>query len=205
MEKSIENLWKEGFLSLGPLAAPKVNDLYRKKSLLLTARMRKTMKWDIYLALPMGVIFLFGFGIKVHWGLGVYAFMICLALFLVGLNTLRKQSPDFPVDADVYRYLKDYRERIRVKIKKWTRRFAWGTPLVVLPAYYFLFFILSDKGYSILEREHGWIALVVLILIISAFLSVWGVISYRFGVGAVYGRLLKRIDRTLADMEELSE
>ena len=32
MEKSIETIWKEGFLKSDALVAPKVNDLYNQKS-----------------------------------------------------------------------------------------------------------------------------------------------------------------------------
>ena len=32
MEKSIESIWKEGFLKSDVLVAPKVNDIYNKKS-----------------------------------------------------------------------------------------------------------------------------------------------------------------------------
>ena len=32
MKKSIETMWKQGFISEGELIAPKVNDLYNRKS-----------------------------------------------------------------------------------------------------------------------------------------------------------------------------
>ena len=53
MEKSIESIWKEGFLKDDALVAPKLNDLYNQKSIHLLDKFEKMYK--------LNLIFLVGF------------------------------------------------------------------------------------------------------------------------------------------------
>ena len=44
MEKSIENIWKEGFLKSDALVAPKLNNLYNKKSIHIIDKFKRRFK-----------------------------------------------------------------------------------------------------------------------------------------------------------------
>ena len=44
MEKSIETIWKEGFLQSEALLAPKLNNLYTQKSISLVEKFRRRYK-----------------------------------------------------------------------------------------------------------------------------------------------------------------
>ena len=44
MEKSIESIWKEGFVNDDKLIAPKVNDLYNQKSIDHVSKFKKMYK-----------------------------------------------------------------------------------------------------------------------------------------------------------------
>jgi len=43
MEKSIETIWKEGFLESDALVAPKLNDLYNQKSIHIVDKFKITV------------------------------------------------------------------------------------------------------------------------------------------------------------------
>jgi len=47
MEKSIENIWKEGFLKSDALVAPKINDLYNQKSIHIIDKFKRMFKINL--------------------------------------------------------------------------------------------------------------------------------------------------------------
>ena len=47
MEKSIEDIWKEGFLKSDALIAPKVNNLYNKKSIDIIDKFKRMFKINL--------------------------------------------------------------------------------------------------------------------------------------------------------------
>ena len=44
MEKSIETIWKEGFIKNDALVAPKLNDLYNQKSIDIVEKFKRMYK-----------------------------------------------------------------------------------------------------------------------------------------------------------------
>ena len=47
MEKSIESIWKEGFVNDDKLIAPKVNDLYNQKSIDIVSKFKRMYRINI--------------------------------------------------------------------------------------------------------------------------------------------------------------
>ena len=47
MEKSIETIWKEGFLNNDALLAPQVNNLYHKKSNHIVDKFKRMFKFNL--------------------------------------------------------------------------------------------------------------------------------------------------------------
>ena len=47
MEKSIENIWKEGFLKSDALVAPKINNLYNQKSIHIIDKFKRMFKINL--------------------------------------------------------------------------------------------------------------------------------------------------------------
>ncbi|HAA17194.1 MAG TPA: hypothetical protein DCE41_37965 [Cytophagales bacterium] len=204
MEKSIEDLWKEGFKNPEKLATPKVDeDFYRQKSMLITEGMRKTQKWDTYLALPLAVVFQVAFAHYYTWWLGTYTAALMLLLFFAGYRHIKKQKP-LAVGGDVYHYLIQYRNKLKRFIRRWTVYMAIGTPVFVLPTYYFFFFEWSDKGPKILEKL-GPTSFAFFVVGVAILLSVFGTIAYRLSVLALYGGKLRKLNQAIADMEGLAK
>ena len=61
MEKSIEEIWKNGFLQNEALVAPKVNDLYNQKSKNIVDKLLQMGQMNIYAILIGAFIILFVF------------------------------------------------------------------------------------------------------------------------------------------------
>ena len=57
MGKSIETIWKEGFLKNDALLAPKLNNLYNQKSKHLIEKIKKVSKIDNLSIIPVALIF----------------------------------------------------------------------------------------------------------------------------------------------------
>ena len=58
MEKSIENIWKEGFLKSDALVVPKINNLYNQKSKHITAKFERMFKINLIAIVVFSVVFL---------------------------------------------------------------------------------------------------------------------------------------------------
>src|SRR6188768_2051038 len=58
MEKSIEVIWKEGFLNEKSLVAPKINDLYNQKSKDLVDKMKRMYRNNLIALVSMSIGFL---------------------------------------------------------------------------------------------------------------------------------------------------
>src|SRR6187455_2329223 len=57
MEKSIEAIWKEGFLNEKSLVAPKINDLYNQKSKDLVDKMKRMYRKTLIALISMSIVF----------------------------------------------------------------------------------------------------------------------------------------------------
>lgn len=66
MEKSIESIWKEGFLESDALVAPKLNDLYNQKSKHTIDKFKRMGKMNLH-------------------GIMIGAFVILIASFFIGV------------------------------------------------------------------------------------------------------------------------
>ena len=101
MEKSIETIWKEGFLKSDALVAPKLNDLYNQKSTHLVDKYKRMFKINL-IAVVVGSFLILGasiiLGIPV---MGVGYFIILNAIVIVN----RKLLPELEkIDKNVSSY-----------------------------------------------------------------------------------------------------
>ena len=58
MEKSIEDIWKEGFLKSDALVAPKLNDLYNQKSIHIIDRFKRMFRINLIAIVVFSIVFL---------------------------------------------------------------------------------------------------------------------------------------------------
>ena len=212
MRKTIEATWREGFLSSGALVAPKVNDLYTRKSMHIADRiqgMQRINEIAIVIGAPIAWALYAALGMP-------YGGAIMCTVWL-GLVVVRRQSPhitrfDAPVSVDSYQYLKAF--------QRWLKnRLAWGRR--VQRHVYAATFI--GLAIGIAESAPGQLAIggivqgnpgirlvygvpVILIagvVVIAIVVDLLGGVIFDFDVNTVYRRVFSKLDEMVAEMEEL--
>ncbi len=202
MEKSIENIWKKGFLNDESNQAPKIEGLYNKKSLLLVEKIKQTYKKDNLAILPIAGILLVGclyFGKVV---LGLYIFLILLSLFYLNKKALHPLEK-LELNTSSYAYLVDYRKCIMAIIKSYTQVFALIAPFAI------------GIGCLIYLKDNPWfqtfvineeISKISLICVIALFLvSLIFTAIYKATTELTYGNYLKNLNEIISDLEELKK
>lgn len=199
MENSIETIWKEGFLQEHRLVTPRVNDLYNRKSIHLVDRMKRRLRLNLILIVVLAVLFpVMGFFMQVIWQ-GVAASIL---LFLTAgynkrqidrIKTLDQGATSFDYLQSFERWLKDVLSR-SVKIA----RFSY--PL------YFLIAI-STVWSAWNEQTGGELTVAGGIIVAMATLVVFYFSDriYQWDVRLMYGRVFRKLERTIAEMEKLKQ
>ncbi len=216
MEKSIESIWKEGFLKDDALVAPKINDLYNQKSKNIVDKFKRLYKINLiglvvfsFILLPISYITQIPY-------MGILMFFLFNAVVIV--NRKFKFSLD-KIDSslDSYKYLSSFdqwiKEMIVVNIK--LNRFLYPYVLLSMIAGFWFGSIGGnipgeEAIHSLLiEFPNTYLIFgipaigILAVVILMGILAYFGGRLYKWDLNIVYGRLLKKLDEMLADMEEL--
>ena len=216
MEKSIESIWKEGFLENDALVAPKLNNLYNQKSIDIVDKFRRMYKINIifivlfalillpitlvvnmpYMGMPMFILF------------GVITFFA--AKFKKKLDAINKNS-------NSYEYLKTFDNWTKEMTNFNTKLSRYLYPYVFLsmvagfwfgsfggniPGNELIDLLVQKYPNTILIFGIPLFILIILLVVISVLAFFGGKIG-QWDLKLGYGRILKRLDTLLADMEEL--
>ncbi|MEM7185798.1 MAG: hypothetical protein AAF466_03980 [Bacteroidota bacterium] len=210
MEKSIERIWKEGFLKQDAMVAPKVNDLYNQKSDHIIDKIIRMGKINLY-AIAIGSL------VVLTIALMVGSYMGGTLLFLV-LNSLvwaavqnSKGLQRIDKGGSSYEYINSFNNWLQSYIRKFRRIYR-----VVYPLIFFAFLLgFWEYGGADITRELlesnpdmtfilGVPKLVFIIgLLIVGLAALFSGPLYRFDVWSVYGPVLRKLKEILTDMEEL--
>jgi hypothetical protein len=211
MEKSIETIWKDGFLKNDELLAPKLNNLYHQKSKHIIAKFNRMFKRNL-IALVLGsmlfLIYAIFFDMLI---LGIGTFIIFNAIVIVNkrlMNSLKK------VDKNVssYQYLKAFngwmKDQLAINKKLARIYYPLFFILVVVSIWFSGNFQISLS--EILGNPHQiylvngfpvfWLIPVILI---ASILAIFGDKIYNFDVNLIYGRVFRKLNDMIADIEEL--
>jgi hypothetical protein len=216
MEKSIETIWKEGFLKNDALIAPKLNNLYDQKSIDIVEKFKRMYKINriaivafAFMILPMSFI------VKIpYMGIGMFLlFMVISAIaqkFSKSLDKLDKTQSS-------YQYLISFDNWVKEMAATNTKLSRFFYPFVFIimvsgfwfgsiggdiPGNKFVNFILLKFPDSYLIFGFPLILTIIALIIISL-LAYFGAQIGEFDLKLGYGRILKRLDGILADMDEL--
>ncbi|WOK09385.1 hypothetical protein RT717_12120 [Imperialibacter roseus] len=216
MERSIEAIWKEGFLVSDALVAPKINQLYSQKSKHIVDKFKRMFEINLIAILIFSVVLLpvsFLFGMAY---MGVPMFLLLNAVAVVNKrlsNGLKK------IDKSVssYQYLKAFDGWMKEQISINTKMSAFNYPWVFLSMLAgFWFFEIDGRmlGDALMNKilTHypdtylvGGISLIGIIGVMLAvfLLAFFGGRLYKFELKLIYGNVMNRLQEMLADMEEL--
>ena len=216
MKKSIETVWKEGFLQSDALVAPKLNQLYNQKSIHLVDKFKS--KYTIHL-IAMIVFSFIVLPLSFFSGLpymGILMFILFNGVVIVN-RKVRKRLEKIEKNLNSYQYISSFdiwvKDLVSVNTKL-TRYLYPYTFLAIIIGYWFGSIggnIPGEEAVNKLILNHPNTYLVF-------GLPLWGILGVILGVcvlalfGArigkwdlnlVYGGILKKLEVLLADMEEL--
>jgi len=212
MRKTIEATWRDAFLNPEALVAPKVNDLYTRKSMHIADRIQRMQRIN-EIAIVIGAPI--AWALYAALGMPYGGAIICIAW--VGLIVVRRQFPhitrfDAPVSVDSYQYLKAFQQWLK-------NRLAWGRR--VQRHIYALTFIALAIGIG--ESARGQVLIralvesfpdltlvngvpLILIVVVGAMavvVDLLGGVIFDFDVNTVYRHVFRKLDEMVAEMEEL--
>ena len=216
MERSIENIWKEGFLKSDALVVPKINNLYHQKSIHIIDKFKRMFKINLIAIVAFSFIFLivsFFVGIPIT---GVMFFVTLSVLVFINkklLNGLDK------IDKGVssYLYLKKFNEWIKkqVAINKKMSTFLYP---IIFTSMDLGFWFKDAEGMPLGERLVNEVLLgfpdiyliygipligIVIAFLILVLLAFFGGRIYKWDLNIVYGRVFKKLEELMTDIESL--
>ena len=211
MNKSIETIWKNGFLDDDVLIAPKVNNLYEKKSIHVIDKFEKMFKINLIMIFVGSFIFLAGtsfIGLPVT-GICIFFLLNWLVINgkkeLVNLNTIDKSVP-------MYQYMKSFDQWMDGQIKSYARLYTFFYPLFFLS--FVIGFYFSTNGQLVLSAIIDKfpdasllfgipVVLLTIVAVITAIISYFAAPIYRWELNLVYGAMIGKLKDIISDMDEL--
>ncbi len=201
MENSIETIWTKGFLKEETLAAPRINNLYQKKSGLLIEKLKRTYRTDNKSIIPLGILSIIAFGVAGHLVTGMYVLALMTGMFFLNRRKLASLE-SISIEVSSYDYLLKYREMFLNLKTFYTRLLGFGLPFAGIVGY-FLFFWNTPMLHDFLQLKAIYILGILLSL--GLLLSGIGVVAYRFSLKLIYGRFIQKLEEMIAEMEELGK
>ena len=217
MEKSIESIWKEGFLKDDALVAPKLNDLYNQKSIHLLDKFETMYKWNLILLVIFSIVVLI---ISIPIGMkymGIPMFFIFNILVLISKKHFDSLK-SIDKNQSSYQYLKEYDSWLNKKITSIGNVYTVVYPMIFLSMIFgFWFLDVGDKGFLgqivttwIMEEFPnttlvGGVPLygIIVVIILTGLISFFSKKLYLLDLKVVYGNLMEKLAELLSDMEKL--
>ncbi len=218
MEKSIETIWKEGFLAKDALIAPKINDLYSQKSIHIIDKFNRMFKINLIAIVAFTLIFLI---VSIFIGIPIMGIIFFAALnILVIINyRLLKSLEKIDKGESSYSYLKSFNQWIKMQVHI-NEQIARVLYPVIFLSFIIGFWFKDAEGIHLGERlvneiliafPDMYLVLGIPLIAIVVFFLILGVLAffggriYRWDLNLVYGRIFKKLEELLADIESLKD
>lgn len=217
MEKSIEHIWKEGFLKSDALIVPKINNLYNQKSIHIIDKFKRLFRINLVAIVAFSLFFLtmsYFIGIPI---MGVIFFVTLNVVVLINKKLLNGLE-ELDKGVSSYEYLVAFNQWIKKQVSVNKRMSMFLYPIIFL-SFIVGFGYKNDDGMLLGERIIGEILMafpdvylvygiplfgIVIVLLIIGFLAFFGGRIYQWDLNIVYGRVFKKLDELMADIESLN-
>ena len=211
MRKTIEATWRDGFLNPDALVAPKVNDLYTRKSRHIVDRIQRMLRINeiaIVIGAPIMWVFLSAVGIPYTGAILWTAFMGLLVI-----RRLYVAKFDAPANSlDSYHYLKAFHRWLKDRMarSKRVQRHLYAVAFLALA----IGMGASASGQALIRfivesnpdvRLINGVPLVLIAGVVATAIVVdlLGGVIFDFDVNTVYRSVFRKLDQMVAEMEEL--
>ena len=216
MEKSIENIWKDGFLKSDALVAPKINNLYNQKSIHIIDKFKRMFRINLIAIVVFSFVFLvvsFFVGIPLTGAIFFVTLMVLVIInkkLLNGLEHIDKGGSS-------YQYLKAFNQWINEQVSVNEKISTFLYPIIFISMIVGFWFkdaegeLLGKRlvnevviGFPDIYLIYGipLIAIIVVVLIVGL-LAFFGGRIYQWDLNLVYGRVFKKLEELMADIESL--
>lgn len=216
MEKSIETIWRDGFLKTNALVAPKLNNLYNKKSNHIIDKFKRMFKMNLILIVIGSIIILVAsFVVGIPY-MGVPMFIVMNILVVLNkklLDTLMLIDKS----TNSYDYLMAFDSWLKSQIASNKRFSRFFYPIIFLSLV--AGFWMKETGnlrlgdhfvnkllitYPDLLLVNGLPAIgIIVVVFFAGILAILGGRIYEWDLKLVYGRIIKKLDEIIADLNEL--
>jgi hypothetical protein len=216
MEKSIEDIWKEGFLKSDALVAPKINNLYNRKSIHIIDKFKRMFKINLIAIVAFSFVFLivsYFVGIPITGAI----FFVTLTVLVIINKRLLDGLEKIDKGVSSYKYLKAFNQWIQQQVAI-NKRFSTFLYPIIFLSMIIGFWYKDAEGIPLGERLVGevlygfpdiyliqgipLIAIIGIILIVGL-LAFFGGRIYQWDLNLVYGRVFKKLEELMADIESL--
>jgi len=211
MTRSIEAMWKNGFVNEAHLTAPKINDLYNRKSQNIVDKLRTMFAINIKAIMVGSLIMLVMMSLIGAPFLGLYICCLLAPLIIIAKRELSK-SVNLSKGQSSYDYLISFNNWLQSSIEAYSDYYKIFYPLFFLGMA--IQAIVSKAGgkiialfveklptdFIILGLPYYLIAIVAVITLIVAR---YAEALYRLDLNIVYGRQFKKLEELITDMKEL--
>jgi hypothetical protein len=216
MERSIENIWKEGFLKSDALVAPKINNLYNQKSIHIIDKFKRMFKINLIAIVVFSFVFLivsFFVGIPIT---GVM-FFITLSILVFINKKLLNGLDKIDMGISSYQYLKVFNQWVKkqVSINEKISKFLY--PIIFISMILGFWFkdaqgiplgkrLVNEvlKAFPDIYLVYGIPLIgIVIALLITILLGFFGGRIYKWDLNIVYGRVFRKLKELMTDIESL--
>jgi len=218
MEKSIEKIWSEGFLANDALIVPKINNLYEQKSIHIIDKFTRMFKINLIAIIVFSFTFLL---VTIYFGFPITGilFFIMLSILVIINKKLLNSLKEIDYSNNSYQYLKSFNFWMKKQIAVNKKIASFMYPIIFIAIILGLWFQ-DAEGVPLGERLVGeilygfpdtyllfgvpliGIGIAFFIIVLLAF---FGGRIYEFDLKIVYGRVLKKLDTLLSDLEYLND
>ncbi|MDX1446583.1 hypothetical protein [Lishizhenia sp.] len=216
MEKSIESIWKEGFMDADALVAPRVNKLYSKKSTHIIEKFKRMFKMNLILIVIGSLVVLTASFLVGLPYMGILLFIGLNILFLLNIKFL-KSLKNIDNSKSSYDYLMSFDQWLKNQISV-NRRFSRLFYPYIFMALFLGFWMKNVEGkhlgkYAVEKLLQTYpdlysiagIPLVILLSVLCMLILLYlvGGKIYEWDFNIVYGRIKAKLDDMVNDIQAL--
>jgi hypothetical protein len=218
MEKSIETIWKEGFIKNDALIAPKLNDLYNQKSIDIVEKFKRMYRINIIAIMIFSVLIIPVSYITRMIYMGIPVAILFIAITLIA-KKFSKRLHNISKNKSSYDYLSSFNKWVEDMIAVNSKLSTFIYPYIFTAMMIGFWFIDLNGNTGGTIFVNGFISefpnttlfngfpvlLLIPYFIIIGVLAFFGGRIGRWDINLVYGGILLRLKDLLSDMEELKK
>ena len=216
MKKSIESVWKEGFLKTDALVAPKVNNLYNQKSIDIVDKFKRMFKINRISIIVFALIVLpVSFLVRMP-SMGILMFILFMGVSFVA-HRFSKQLEYIDKNTSSYTYLTQFDQWVKDMITLNTKlsKFFYPYVFIAMVSGFWFLDLNEDIAGNMFVHEilnvfpNTYLVFGIPLFLILIFILCLGLLAYfggkigKWDINLVYGGILNRLEELLTDMKEL--